>query len=343
VRQFLDWLCVYPWPTDFPKISRLDRITCRRQPKRRARRPQPWQKMLGAVWAWLCGATAYRWTSGFTGYSSRGAQARPFPKSSTVYAQAVSSVSARRRQPAWRQALRGWFDWLCTNARYRWSTDFPQFSSAHEPQQIGALGSTWSSFVGICGATLQGPAKALGGVGNSLVRQLARRFRGRVFSGLLALLFLLPVPLYAAITFGPWVIQSQNNQNVINATPNTTGDTLTFTISAQTTPLPADLTITGNGNANWDGNNPNTINATFKNWNTLNGTGNVNFQVKYNGTPLFLGADQSLGALSNQFSGTAQSLINKGSDVPIEFDVILRKNSTWSVPSSTVTVVFTSP
>jgi hypothetical protein len=160
----------------------------------------------------------------------------------------------------------------------------------------------------------------------------------RFFDASLAALLLLPVPAWAALTFGPWLLQSQSPL-VVGASADLTGETITFTpFVAQTTATT--FTVFGNGTAIWDGTGNSHINAAFNNWNTIGGTGNITFQVTYNGNNLFPGALQPLPVTSNQFSGTQQSLVN--GSAPVGFSVTFT-NATWSAPSSVVTLVFSNP
>jgi hypothetical protein len=281
----------------------------------------------------------YRWTSDFAEFSSCSAQACPFVKHSTIYAEAGSSVRARRRRPVWRQPLRRCFDLVCANGRYRWSTDFPQFFSTDECRSGGVL-KAWRTWI----AMVRGPAGTLGEACKSLARQFAYRIpelrsspRFRFASGLLAVALLVPVPAYAAALTFTWNTIKNNGLTSPTAAVHS-GDTsiIDFTVLGNGTNVTG--TITGIGTVTWDGSGPSNINATFSNWNSINLTsGSINFQATYNSLNLFglSGTTYSYPSQpDNQFTGTKTPLATPTpSTCPVTF-IVTFSSASWTLPSS---------
>jgi hypothetical protein len=162
----------------------------------------------------------------------------------------------------------------------------------------------------------------------------------KLAGALLTVVMLIPVPAYATLTIGNWLIIS-TDPTVINATQDPTHTTLTFTPFAAGT---GDFTISGSSRAISDGTS--TLTATFNNWNNISGQGNATFEVTYNGTNLFpvttgLTGEQMTLPLNNQFSaGTSLVSGNK----PISFEVHFLAGSTWSTAASPLpTLVISTP
>jgi hypothetical protein len=148
--------------------------------------------------------------------------------------------------------------------------------------------------------------------------------------------FLLPAPAWAALNFSQWFFSS-TSPTVIGAQADSTGSAITFTpFTAGSGPF----TVTGKSNVNANGSTQ--LIATFNNWNTIGGSGNGSFEVTYNGTDLtgLTGQTVSLSTLSNQFSGNTTNLVS-GSK-PIKFTINFLSGSSWSAPSSPVTLVFSA-
>jgi hypothetical protein len=186
---------------------------------------------------------------------------------------------------------------------------------------------------------MPGPTKALGRACQSLARQLACRFRGRVFGGLMSLVFLLPVPAWAALTFTPWNLYSDN---FLTITPqaDSTGANISFpTFTSGTGPF------TVEGTSNVDASGSTTLTATFKNWNayTPAASGNVTFEVWYNGTPLFpvtsgqTGQEFTFPFSNNQIVGSTGTVTGSNT---IKFQVHFETGSSWGVPSSPPSIAF---
>jgi hypothetical protein len=149
-----------------------------------------------------------------------------------------------------------------------------------------------------------------------------------------AAILLLPVPVYATMTFGPWVIGSTDPS--IGATPDITGSILTFTPFSSAS---GDVTIAGATRVFWDGQGNTKINATFQGWN-LTGSGSVNFQVTYAGNNMFPIPNQTIGSIQNPFSGTPpQPLVIDSKGVVLTFTVHL-VGSSWTPPSGTTHTLF---
>jgi hypothetical protein len=178
------------------------------------------------------------------------------------------------------------------------------------------------------------------------VQQLARRFRGRVFSGLMALLFLLPVPAWAALTFN-WTSPPSSDSPLVSVSLGGSNQSiLNFVFNG---PAPSGSQINLFGVANVTGTDATkSITADFSNWKgpiTLGTNGQMDISITYGNqpTPPFIvdqtfTAGQTPGSASNQFSVTPQR--EQTSATQLIFSITINGPCSVSSTAHTASIAF---
>jgi hypothetical protein len=161
----------------------------------------------------------------------------------------------------------------------------------------------------------------------------------------LAVILLVPLPVQALLTFGPWLFGS-TDPNVISVQPDATGSILKFT---PFTSGSGDFIVFGSGTAAWDNTGDTQMKATFNNWDAFTSSGGnvtVTFQVTYNGSPLFGASGQSYTLPSthppNQFTGSNASLQAGRNIVNFEVHLVAASGASWTQPSTPPSLVFST-
>jgi hypothetical protein len=342
----------YQWPSSYPQYAGT-----------RNRLPSGWKARLRTLADWLCARHAYRWPTAFPQYLGR-------------YGYNHRTLSESRRPAIGQRIACKCFGWLFATSAYDCSTDFPEFASAagaveaHQGPRLkkasAAIARLWH------GLRLCRKSPLASVLLRSYIAGL--RKRTRFLSGVLALLLLLPVPAFAALTLQPWAVYYLNSAGnpvgppgagAWTATGSGTGNlNVAIQGTSNTTPLTGGpiSVIAYAGVINSSTN----VTVTTSGFNHLNVTaGNVQVTIGFahqtnapSTNPIFYTVDSTLfprTGNSNQFSGVLPSSLtptqsgNSGTTANASYAIVrftFANGSTWTsttTPSSTINLTFTGP